>query len=1015
MTTSTPSLSGALVPFRIFISSPGDVSEERALCHQVVTRLQQYKLFRDRFALFSVAWDKEGVEIPMRYTETPQLSVNRTIGKPSECDVVVVILWGKLGTPLPGRHVKADGSLYRSGTEWEFEDALQAHREHGSPQILVYRRPDQPPLKRQDTDFKKKLYQQEAVEAFFAGTVDAQTGAILHGVNTYQEPNEFELQFHEHLRQLLEERLDQLPALAEGTAQAPVATPARFERPPFPGLRTFLEEDEPVFFGRGREIDRVIEALRQADRRLLAVVGASGSGKSSLVRAGVIPRLKRGAIPGSERWLYLKPLKPSDYQQSPLLALAARLEPHLPGREAGELAQILEKDHRAFGKLVARALASHSDAEDTEFLWVVDQFEELFTVVEDETRREGFLALLTAASEQARVRTLISARADFLRRGLDAPGFGPVLTNNTFLLGAPDRRGLYEMIEGPARVVGCRFVPEVIDAVVGDVCGTSGFPEAGSLPLLAYALGRLYDQRDQAREQVTMRAYYELGQHGVKGAIGEHAEEVFARLPAEVQQAFECVFRELVQVNDKGPDTRKRASPAAFAEEPAAWQLVEVLSGAKPYDKASGLKTYLLVTTDEGEFEVAHEALFQHWSRLNGWLERAREALLLRDQVEQAAAQWAEARQRPEADRLEKTYRWDDARVLKTVLDMTAGGLELSSLSDLARAFVGPTDRETLEALPGLSRTEDVATGSGRYGALWRLPLGHAARAKCGVRLALLEGGDRRPGVGLREDGLPDFAWCPIEKAAQVTIEIRADPRYPDSEVVKQIAQRVDAFKIARYPVTIAQFQAFVQACYRDGEWRLPAGFRWAFWNTWAAPRHRAEYPNHPADSVNWFDALAFCHWLTDRYRSADLLGSDEVIRLPTEFEWQLAATGGKADRKYPWGPNWDPVEEPWRANTYESDLGRSTAVGLYPRGASPVDALDMAGNVWEWCLNPFEYEDPDDLALDDVDTDRVLRGGSWFGDQYLCRAACRSRYDPLDRYSSFGFRLCLSSPIVDD
>ena len=255
--------------------------------------------------------------------------------------------------------------------------------------------------------------------------------------------------------------------------------------------------------------------------------------------------------------------------------------------------------------------------------------------------------MLTAASEQARVRTLITVRADFLRSGLDEPGFGPVLANNSFVLGAPDRRGLYEMIEEPARVVGCRFEPEVVDAAVRDVCGSSGFPEVGSLPLLAYALERLYDHRDRTREQVTMRDYEALGPDGVKGAIGQHAEEVFARLPAEVQQAFPRVFRELVQVNEQGPDTRKRASPTAFADEPAARQLVEILSGAKPYDEAKGLRTYLLVATDEGEFEVAHEALFQHWTRLSSWLERARQALLLRDQVEQAAAQWADAQPAP--------------------------------------------------------------------------------------------------------------------------------------------------------------------------------------------------------------------------------------------------------------------------------------------------------------------------------------------------------------------------------
>ena len=156
---------------------------------------------------------------------------------------------------------------------------------------------------------------------------------------------------------------------------------------------------------------------------------------------------------------------------------------------------------------------------------------------------------------------------------------------------------------------------------------------------------------------------------------------------------------------------------------------------------------------------------------------------------------------------------------------------------------------------------------------------------------------------------------------------------------------------------------------------------------------------------------------MTDRYQAAGLIGSDEVIRLPTEFEWQLAATEGKADRKYPWGPDWDPTAEPWRANTYESDLGRSTAVGLYPEGASPVGALDMAGNLWEWCLNPFEYEDPDDLALDNVNADRVLRGGSWFNDQEpLPRRVSRQGRPgrPSRRSSVFGCVCRLPSWMTD-
>ena len=115
---------------------------------------------------------------------------------------------------------------------------------------------------------------------------------------------------------------------------------------------------------------------------------------------------------------------------------------------------------------------------------------------------------------------------------------------------------------------------------------------------------------------------------------------------------------------------------------------------------------------------------------------------------------------------------------------------------------------------------------------------------------------------------------------------------------------------------------------------------------------------------------MAFCEWLSE------CLGYQ--IRLPTEFEWQQAATGGDRNRRYPWGPEeWDPAREPWRANTNESELGRSTAVGMYPQGASPVGALDMAGTLYEWCLNAFD--DPDNVAWPaSAQERRAVRGGSW-------------------------------------
>ena len=209
------------------------------------------------------------------------------------------------------------------------------------------------------------------------------------------------------------------------------------------------------------------------------------------------------------------------------------------------------------------------------------------------------------------------------------------------------------------------------------------------------------------------------------------------------------------------------------------------------------------------------------------------------------------------------------------------------------------------------------------------------ARASAGVRLALL--GDPRPGVGLRADGLPDVDWCPIE-GGDVTIEIHADPNDINSETTKRLPGSVSPFWMARYPITIAQFRAFLKECYREDGWQLPPGFIVDLPADYPPPKHRARHDNHPADSVNWFDALAFCHWLSARLRFEG--------PLPTEFEWQLAATGGDRARTYPWVPDWDPLREHWRANTSESDLGRTTAVGMYPAGASAAGILDLAGTL---------------------------------------------------------------------
>jgi tRNA A-37 threonylcarbamoyl transferase component Bud32 len=256
----------------------------------------------------------------------------------------------------------------------------------------------------------------------------------------------------------------------------------------------------------------------------------------------------------------------------------------------------------------------------------------------------------------------------------------------------------------------------------------------------------------------------------------------------------------------------------------------------------------------------------------------------------------------------------------------------------------------------------------------------HTERAEIGDRLAQV--GDPRPGVGLRADGLPDLVWCPV-LGGEVTLR-------EDTGIFK-----VEPFQITKYPVTYCQYRAFLDADdgYRKDLWWQGLAKRQS------EPGQQYRLTNHPAERVSWYDAVAFCRWLST------MLGYE--VRLPTEWEWQQAATGGNPANDYPWGPEWDGN----RANTYESELNRSTAVGMYPRGASPVGALDMSGNVWEWCLN--EYNNPRNVDPAG-DARRVVRGGAWGSNQTSARAAYRGSNAP--DYCSYyiGFRLACSSPIRD-
>jgi hypothetical protein len=896
----------------------------------------------------------------MLATTTPQMSVNETIGKPSECDIAVFILWSRMGTPLPDSYRKPDGTGYRSGTEWEYENAIRGKRRGSLPEVVLYHRTERVPIDFGSQDFEEQLEQARSVKAFLDAFKDA-SGAGLGGLNKYATPTEFEDKLEAHLRELIERRIESLPA-----REAPQAP--EWQGSPFPGLRAFSEVDEPIYFGRGPEIDALIARLRGPEARLIVVVGASGSGKSSLIAAGLVPRLKRKAVDESEKWLYPEPFTPgyrlpvsSDtVRTNPFYGLAVRLYPYLRQREPGDVAGDLQANPAHLADIVAEIL--HGRPADTRVLLFIDQFEELFTEVREQAVRDKFLDMLVRGGQTEGLRTILTIRADFYHHCVEHSGFADLLRrqgNATFPLAVPDRTALHAMIGGPAAAACLGFEGDLAERIVNDVCGRSGVPEPGALALMAFALEQLYEAREAERGMLTIAAYEALaggkGESGVHGAIGTKAESMFRELSENAQQALPDVFRALVNVNERGVATRRRAPQRELTASPSACELLTAFSSPK---------ARLFVTdappNDEPIVQVAHEALFQSWPRLKTWIGERTDALRLLRQVEGAACQW-------EADGRPQSHLWPHERLTAVYEAFGQLDLEREKLEEPLRGFTHPEAERLLDEL------KDTA-------------IDHYRRAEIGDRLDRI--GDTRRGVGLREDGIPDIDWVPV-LGGRVCLE--------DSKGIFE----VKPFDMARYPLTWVQYRAFVEE---------PEGYRKPAW--WQGLDREEKEPgtqyrhfaNCPADNVSWYDVVAFCRWLTQRLQERGLLPDGRVVHLPTEWEWQQAATGGNPANTYPWGASWDPN----RVNTWECRLGRTTAVGMYPHGSSPVGTLDMSGNVWEWCLN--EYEEPGQIRLTGK-ADRAVRGGSWGRGQHLARAACRYGRAPGFRRGSLGVRLACPSP----
>ena len=404
-----------------------------------------------------------------------------------------------------------------------------------------------------------------------------------------------------------------LEAVTAGASGLEAGAAGIEERSPYPGLSSFTEKDAAHFFGREEEVKALWQRLQ--NRKLLAVIGPSGTGKTSFVRAGVIP-----GAPEGWRCLWVTP------GNRPFAAVARSLVPELSndpetlqrlvGAETGEeLTAALGVWRRRQGEALA----------------VVDQFEELFTLNPKEVQ-ERFAALLGRLTSEADVHVLISLRDDFLMRCQEHPALAAVFTELT-PLGALTREDLRRALEGPAKNLGYRFEDEVlIDEMVESVEGARA-----ALPLLAFAVSRLWEKRDRERKLLTRAAYEEIG--GVAGALAQHAEAVMDRIGLG-QEVVREIFRNLVTAQGTRAVVDRDELLSAFPQKGVAEEVLRELIDAR-------LVTSYEVEGREGEgnhhrVEVVHESLLKAWPRLVWWQTQDEEGAVLRDQLKQAAHLWDE-------------------------------------------------------------------------------------------------------------------------------------------------------------------------------------------------------------------------------------------------------------------------------------------------------------------------------------------------------------------------------------
>jgi WD40 repeat protein/tetratricopeptide (TPR) repeat protein len=410
-----------------------------------------------------------------------------------------------------------------------------------------------------------------------------------------------------------------------GVAPGPSSEAAIFvnEEPPYRGLEKFRPEDAKWFFGRESEIQQLIEKVK--NHRFIAILGASGSGKSSVLLGGLVPALKKGVLVGSQDWPIIT-FTPTD---QPVQELAIQLSSLIPSESTSGLLRDLEADERTLHLVVRRALKGAPNTQ--RVVMIVDQFEEIFTLCKNENSRKQFLSNLLYASgmESSSTLLLLIMRADFLSKCAPYDELADRLAAFQFFITPMVNDQMRQAIEAPAAQAGLGLEPGLADLILDDIAD-----ESGALPLLEHALLELWKRRDA--RTLTFKAYKEIG--GATGALTRSADSLYISLNESQKTVLQRILLLMVNPGEGTEDTARRVKQAELVTQSQDQEGVEFVLRRLADERL--VTTGQERNTEQVVVSLAHEALIRNWALMQRWINENRESLRIHRRLAEATDEW---------------------------------------------------------------------------------------------------------------------------------------------------------------------------------------------------------------------------------------------------------------------------------------------------------------------------------------------------------------------------------------